>query len=229
VQQAFVRVGASRAVPRFALTATALPGAPAALARVGAAPLRGRAGRPLPGTVAIRVTDGAGNPIPGVAVMLRAANGSVADHAPTTDSLGRVTVGWTLGPAAGPQRLTALVAGSGRALELMAEAGPGTPASATLESVPASGTAGRLLPKPVAVAVADSFGNAVAGALVLFSAKTGKVTPSRVRTDDHGRAAVRWSLGSTPGEQRLEVTVQEGGARAVANVRAVPTRKGRRP
>jgi hypothetical protein len=220
-QQAQVQVGAARAVPRIALSATALPGPAASLARLGAALLRGQVGRPLTKPVVLRVTDRSGNPVPGAAITLRPVSGSVPVRAPVTDSLGRAEVGWTLGPTAGTQRLRASVAGVERPLELVSDAQPGAGAKVTLDGVPASGTAGRALPRPVTLAVTDSFGNAVAGALVVLTVRAGKVGPARVRTDGEGRAAVRWTLGNTRGEQKLEAVAKEGGARAVAKVRAV--------
>ena len=227
VQQAYVRVG-SRAVPRFSLPATALPGPAASLARVGTAPIGGQVGRPLARPPELQVTDGAGNPVPGVPVTLRPRGGVVSVRTPVTDSLGRVAAGWTLGPAAGVQRLGASVGGVERPLELTARARPGAVAKVTLQGLPPSGTAGRTLPRPIVVAVTDSFGNVVPGALVALTARAGKVAPARVRTDDEGRAAVRWTLGAKAGEQRLEALVKGGGSRAVGKVRAVPGGKTRR-
>ena len=101
--------------------------------------------------------------------------------------------------------------------------------SPVFEGVPSFGTAGRALPRPIVVAVADSFGNGVPGALVAFTARAGRVVPARARTDDAGRAAVRWTLGNTPGEQRLEVSVSGGGGRTAAKVRAVSAGKLKPP
>jgi hypothetical protein len=224
-QQAQVQVGAARAVPRVALSATALPGAAASLARVGTALLRGQVGRPLAKPVVLRVTDRSGNPVPGATVTVQPASGSVRVRALVTDSLGRAAVAWTLGPTAGAQRLRASVAGVERPLELTSDARPGAGAKVTLDGVPASGTAGRTLPRPITIAVTDSFGNTVAGALVVFTVSAGKVVPARARTDDDGGAAVRWTLGNTPGDHRLEATVREGGSRAGAKVRAVSAGK----
>ena len=230
--QAYVRVGGARAVPRFALTATALPGPAAALDVIGgAAPrraVRGQVGRPIVPGIELRVTDRAGNPVPGVAVALRPSSGSVAVRAPVTDLAGVVAASWTLGPAAGPQRLVASVQGIERTVELTVAARPGPAAKTTLQGIPPSGTMGRMLPQPIVVAVTDSFGNGVPGALVLVTARGGKVTPSRVRTDGQGHAAVRWTLGAASGEQRLEATVKAAGSPVVGRIRAVPAGKRKR-
>jgi hypothetical protein len=224
-QQAYAQVGSSRAIPRFALRAAALPGGPAALAAVRSAPLRGEAGQPLSAPVALRLSDRAGNPVPGIPVTVRPSSGSVSLRAPVTDSSGRVAVVWTLGPTAGPQRLLATAPGVERAVEIAALASSGKAEKVVLEGLPPSATAGRALAQPVAVVVSDAYGNAVPGALVLFTSRSGKVTPSRVRTDSTGRALARWLLGATPGEQQLEATV--GGRRVAGKVRAVGAKAGR--
>ncbi len=229
VQQAYVELGTSRAGLRPMLTALALPGPAASLARIGAGVLRGEVGRPLARPAELRVTDRAGNPVPGITVTLRAEGGAVGVRAPVTDSLGRVAIAWTLGPTVGVQRLGASVAGIDRPVELTVDAQAGAAAKVVLEGVPSSGTAGRTLSRPIVVAVADSFGNGVAGALVTFTARAGKVAPARARTDEGGRAAVRWTLGSRPGEQRLDVSVTGGGGRTVAQVRAVSAGKLKPP
>ena len=66
----------------------------------------------------------------------------------------------------------------------------------------------------------DAHGNPVPDAVVTFTAKAGKVSPSRARTDASGRAAARWTLATSAGEQRIEVVVKDGGYRASGAVRA---------
>jgi hypothetical protein len=226
-QQAYAQVGSLRAVPRLTLRATALPGPAESVALVRRAALRGQVDQPLAPAVALRVSDRAGNPVPDVAVTLRPASGSVAVRAPVTDSMGRVAVNWTLGPAAGTQRLVASAQGVERVIELTAEARPGPAARAGFESVPASSAAGRPLAQPVALTVADEHGNGLPGALVVFTSRSGKVTPGKVRTDSTGRAETRWQLGSAPGDQALEAAVKGSGLRVTATVRAVAPAKGR--
>jgi hypothetical protein len=227
-QQAYVQVGASRAVPRLTLRAPALPGPAASLAAVRSAPLRGSAGQPITPAVELRVGDRAGNPVPGIPVAVRPSSGAVSLRAPVTDSLGRIAVVWTLGPSAGVQRLSASAQGVERAVELTAQARPGRPDKVALEGLPVSAPAGRPLAQPVAVVVADGYGNAVPGALVVFASRTGKLTPTRVRTDSAGRAVVRWLLGPVTGDQQLEATVTESGKRVTGKVHAVPPGKRKR-
>jgi len=224
-QQASVQLGASRAVPKFVLRATALPGPAASLAALRSAPLRGSVGQPLASPVVLRVTDRGGNPVPGVPVGVRLSSGSVSQRAPVTDSTGRVAILWTLGSAAGAQRLSASAEGVERTLEITADARPGRADRATLEGLPTSAPAGRALAQPVTLVVADAFGNAVPGAQVVFTTRSGKLTPGRVRTDSAGRAAAHWLLGSAAGDQQLEAMVQENGKRVTGKVRAVTTGK----
>jgi len=228
-QRAFVQVGASRAVPRAVTLATALPGPAASLALVRGAAPRGIAGRPLVPAVQFRVADRHGNPVPGVRLSLRPGQGTVAERTAVTDSTGRVEAAWTLGPVAGPQRLMASAQGVEAPLEVTTRAMAGVPAKLVLEGVPAAATVSRPLPQPVRALVTDAHGNPAAGASVVFSTRSGKVTPTRARTDSAGRAQTRWVLGTRAGDQVVEVVVKEGGLRASGGVRATvaPRRKAR--
>lgn len=219
-QRAYVRVGTSRALPRTVLLATALPGPAASLALVRGAAPRGIAARPLVPPVQVRVTDRHGNPVPGVRVSLRPGQGTVAERTAVSDSAGRVVAAWTLGPVAGLQRLTASAQGIEASLDVTARALAGAPAKLALEGLPPAATVSRPLPQPVRVLVTDAHGNAAAGASVVFSTRSGALTPTRARTDSTGHALTRWVLGARPGVQIVEVVVKEGGLRASGSVRA---------
>jgi hypothetical protein len=174
------------------------------------------------------VNDRAGNPVPAVPIAVRPSSGSASLRAPATDSAGRVAVAWTLGPAAGTQRLSASAQGVERPLEITAQARAGRADKATLEGLPASAPAGRPLAQPVTVMVIDAYGNGVAGTLVAFTSRSGKLTPGRARTDSTGRAAARWVLGPAAGDQQVEAAVKESGLRATGKVRAVAAGKRKR-
>jgi hypothetical protein len=227
-QRALVLVGGARGGPRLALTATARPGPAAALAVARGGEPRGVVARELDAPLTLRVTDRDGNPVPDVPVTLRPAAGAVAERVPVTDSAGRVTVRWTLGSVAGPQRLTAATPGVERAVELVALARAGRPARLALEGLPASAPGGSTLPQSIVVVVADSARNPVSGALVTLATRPGKIVPSRVRTDSTGRARARWTLGAAPGEQRMDAAEPRSGLRATATVRAVTGRSRKR-
>ena len=228
-QRAYVQVGASRAVPRAALSAIAVAGPAASLTLVRGTVPRGIAARPLVPAVQLRVADRYGNPAAGVRVSLRPGQGTVAERTAVTDSTGRVEVAWTLGPAAGMQRLAASAEGVNAPLEVVARAAAGAPARVVLEGLPATATVSRPLAQPVRVLVTDAHGNAAAGASVVFSTRSGAVTPARARTDSLGHAQTRWVLGARAGEQVVEVVVKEGGLRASGGIRATaaPKRKTR--
>jgi hypothetical protein len=227
-QRAYVQVGASRAVPRALLSATAVAGPAASLALVRVALPRGIAARALVPVVQLRVTDRHGNPVANVRVSLRPGQGTVAERTAVTDSTGRVEVAWTLGPVAGLQHLTASAQGVEAPLDVTARAMAGTPARLALEGVPAAATVGRPLPQPVRVFVTDVHGNAAAGASVVFSTRSGALTPARARTDSAGRAQTRWVLGTRAGDQIVEVVVKESGLRASGSVRATAAPKRKR-
>jgi hypothetical protein len=224
-QRAYMQVGASRAVPRAVLLATALPGPAASLALVRGAAPRGVAARPLVPAVQVRVTDRHGNPVAGVRVSLRPGQGTVAERTVESDSTGRAEAAWTLGTVAGLQRLTASAQGIEAPLDVTARAMAGAPAKLALEGLPSAATASRALPQPIRVLVTDAHGNAAAGASVLFSTRSGALTPTRARTDSTGRAQARWVLGTRPGDQVVEVVVKEGGLRTRGTVRATATPK----
>jgi hypothetical protein len=83
-----------------------------------------------------------------------------------------------------------------------------------------SGVAGKVLGTPVVATVTDSYGNAVADAVVSFSARSGGASPARVSTDAKGHAQTRWTLGRTPGEQALVAVVNGHDVRGTITVQA---------
>ena len=225
-QRAWAQVGTGRSVTRAAVEASAAPGTPAALTAVRVPALRGIAGEPLAVLPELLVSDRGGNPVPRVTVSVRPSSGSVRERTAVTDSTGRVAVAWTLGPQMGAQRLSATVPGVGSPVELTAQARAGPAAKVALDDLPATALGGEPLPRPVQVAVTDIHGNPVADAAVTFTAKAGRVAPTRGRTDATGHAVARWTLASSAGEQRIEVVARDGGYRASGTVHATaPTRR----
>ncbi|MGH7509369.1 MAG: Ig-like domain-containing protein [Gemmatimonadales bacterium] len=212
VQRAYVQVGSARAVPRFQVSASALPGRPAAASVVDLAKRTGSVGKVVQPAVEIRVWDKAKNPVPGVPVTLMPSGGEVADSILTTDSTGRVVVAWTLGRKAGLHRLTAKIEGIERGVEVTARARPAAPANlAFVVSKP--GTAKRTI-QSVDVDLTDAYGNPVADQPVVFSTKSGSVSPAKVMTDVRGRAHTRWTPASKVGKRTLLALVKGTEARA---------------
>ena len=95
------------------VVARARAAAPARVALEGV-PASAPAGSPLPQPLAVMVTDSFRNPVAGALVTLTSRSGKVSPARVRTDSTGRARARWTLGPAAGEQRLEAVEKLSGR-------------------------------------------------------------------------------------------------------------------
>ena len=84
----------------------------------------------------LRTVDRHGNSVPGAAVRLEPAAGKLADSSIVTDSAGQAKVLWTLGRAAGLQRMAIRLAGDTAETEATALARPGKPAKVAFMSPP---------------------------------------------------------------------------------------------
>ena len=140
------------------------------------------------------VVDARGYVIKGAMPVLRIADTTVA----TADTSGIV-----IASAPGQTTLEAIAGDLTTRVPVRVEAVP-----SSIEGV--SGTeqrasAGRPLPAPVVVRVLSLRGRPIAGQPVNFTtgAAQGLVDPATVITDSAGRARTVWTLGETPGEQRL--------------------------
>ncbi|HWN18132.1 MAG TPA: Ig-like domain-containing protein [Gemmatimonadales bacterium] len=217
-QRAYVQVGSPRAVPRFVVRATAKAGRAATVAVVAVSKREGSVSKVLKPSVELRVLDRAKNPVPGVAISLLPAHGSVDDSILTTDSTGRVLLSWTLGRTAGLHRMSARVEGIERPVEITARARPAAPANLAFVE-PKPGTANRAV-QSLDVDLTDAYGNPVADQPVVFSTKVGNVSPARVMTDARGRAHTRWTPGSKVGARTLVAAVKGTEARATFVLKA---------
>jgi hypothetical protein len=172
----------------------------------------------LPGVV-IRAGDSLGNPVSGVRVSLRPRTGKV-DSVLHTGSDGLASATWTLGTTAGPMRLVARFESLPDSAVVTATGRPGAPKEIAFASTPATGTAGRALPKLVQVVVRDRYGNPVPNATVRFSVAAGTVLPLQGTTDASGRASTKWTLGPKRGKQSLTATVKATALKATHTVEA---------
>jgi adhesin/invasin len=220
-QRAFVQVGSARTVPRFSVTAYALAGAPVKASLVGTGKHEGTVGQLLRPLVEIKVLDRVGNEVPGVPILLEAVSGSVSDSVVTTDSLGRVRISWTLGHTAGVQHLKARVDGIERPVEIVARTKAARPANLAFVA-PKPGTANRAV-QSLDVDLTDAYGNPVADQPVVFSTKSGSVSPARVMTDTRGRAHTRWTPGVKTGKRTLVAAVKGSDARTTFVLEAPET------
>ena len=136
---------------------------------------------------------------------------STSSATATTDANGRAATRLTLGSEPGSNTVAATVEG----LELVTFT-----ATAAEQAMPHSltkvcgedqeGTAGILLDRSFVVSVSDEDDAALAGVVVTFSvtAGGGTLSSATATTDANGRAATRLTLGSEPGTNTVEATVE---------------------
>jgi len=162
--------------------------------------------------IGVRVSDSAGNGVPGVAVAVT-GGGTKTDSLLVTDSTGRASVRWMLGEKAGAQALTLAVDGVAP-LRFTARADPGSPANLLFIG---TGTGARVARSgtPARVRVTDVYDNPVAGTLVAFTASTGSVRPARVMSGKDGVAGTTWVLGRRSGLQSLTAALPKTGVKDV--------------
>lgn len=176
------------------------PQAAAAGTRVGEAPV-------------VRVLDQWSRPMPGVEVRFAIVQGGgeLGTATSVTDADGLATArSWLLGPAAGPNRSKASVAGLDP-VEFLAQGQAGDPARLEmLSGSDQTGVVARPLPEPVTVRVTDAFGNAVAGVVVRFvpDGDSDAVISSYSSTDANGLASATWTAGTRAGMQKLTVRAE---------------------
>lgn len=173
----------------------------------------GTVGQPVPTAPAIKVTDGSGAGVAGVAVTFSVASGggTVTGGSQTTDAGGVARVGgWTLGQVPGANALTAQLTGASGSVTFNATAAAGAP-TAVARAAGDNQTANTRTAVPVrpAVRVTDTFGNPVPGVNVTFAvaAGGGTLTGAAQTTDATGIATVGgWVLGASPGPNQIVAT-----------------------
>lgn len=223
-QGARVQLGNPRTSPPFAISAKAVPGPATSIRVVSGDAQRGVVGSALAHAVVVRAADSLGNPVSGASIRIRARTGS-ADSMVRTGKDGLASVKWTMGTMAGSVRLVARLDTPAESAVATATAKPGTAKTIYFAAAPASGTAGRALPKVVQVIVRDRFGNPVPNVAVRFSVAAGKALPLQSMTDVAGRASTTWTLGPKRGKQTLTATVKTPALKITHTVEAAPPRK----
>ena len=191
----------------------------------------GHVGQLLDDRLVVEVTDGFGNPVPGVPITWTAiGGGTVSEGLVPTDQDGRSRVDRTLGPAVGQQSTEARsdgLAGSPVIFTHTAVAGD----ASRLIVVSGSGQtaeAGTLLPEELVVRLVDAEGNGVPNTAVTWVVASGggSVAPQNTTTDGDGRTSAQWTLGPALGEQRADAVVSGVGVatfRATAASSAPPS------
>jgi len=174
----------------------------------------GPAGGTLALPVVVRVTDRSGRPVAnqGVAFAPGSGSGSVTPASVTTDNQGKASTAWTLGPAAGPQSLTARAEGGdapdGLHVALTAHAVSGAATEIEIASGnEQTGAVSSALPDSLVARVIDAGGNPVAGIEVHWSASGGgSISPEVVVTGADGLAAAERVLGASSGAESAQAT-----------------------
>jgi hypothetical protein len=245
--RAQVGVGSgARSIPPVTISALALAGAPAGVIVVSGDTQRGAAGSALTKPILIRVVDVDGSGVADAALTLVPSSGSVPDSALTTDAHGMARVRWTMGRLAGEHSLAVRVEGVKKLLKVAAQTTPAAPANLSFDDAPAPESRAKTKDRSrhLYAVVTDVYGNPVPDTKVMFTTKSGTVTPARAVSDTRGRVALTWTPGAKPGEQTLtgavgstdvkgRYTTEVGGAahepvaRAPSS-RSIPIRKGSR-
>jgi large repetitive protein len=189
----------------------------------------GAAGAPLGQPLIVMVTDRRGLPVPSqeVAFTVSTGDGEVQPAAVETDTAGKASTVWTLGPGAGSQQVVAhvgtstslvttftatAVAGEGSTLEL--DSGDGQ-----------TGSVGSALPDSLVVKVTDGFGNPVSGVAVQWSVLSGggSISPETSTSGDDGRAGAERVLGPGAGTQSAQASASGfGGSPVTFTHTAIP-------
>jgi len=176
-------------------------------------------GAELSSPLVAMIKNAAGQPISGQIVnfVVTTGGGSVFAEAAMSDESGIARERWTLGTAAGVQKVEVrAVDSNGTAVVFAtfnATATAGAPKSISIVSGNVqSATQLQPLAKPVVAIVKDSYGNPVSGITVAFTVAStfnngGAAVPGLATTDAVGQASSAWTLGQTLGDQELAATV----------------------
>jgi hypothetical protein len=170
-------------------------------------------GTAVPQRPAVRVVNQMGYLMAGVPITfaVTSGGGTVTGGTTTTDAVGEATVGsWKLGPAAGPNALTATAPGL-PPVQFQATGTAQVPTTLTaVSSVMQLAPAGTAVPAPPSVRLADQGGQPVAGVQVTFAVTVGggTLTGATATTNAAGVATVgSWKLGPAAGPNQVTATV----------------------
>lgn len=178
----------------------------------GSFPVAATAGATILPPPVVTLRDTRERLLPGAVVTFEvvAGGGTIERTTAVTGPDGTATPGaWTLGKHPGANILEARSVGVAT-VSFSVSASVGPPASLSA-SQPGTlrGVVGQLLEPTPGVVVQDTFGNPIAGAIVLFATGngSGQVAPASVPTDADGVARAAWTLGTTPGTHTLQAVL----------------------
>ena len=192
-----------------------LPPPPSILSIVSGDNQAGLTGEPLTNPFVVEVRDENGNPLEGVTVTFAVSvgGGTLSAGAVTTDANGRAGSTLTLGADPGTVTVEASVEGISQSEIFNAEASlpPPTPtAPSIISSENQEGLTGEPLVDPLVVEVHDQYGDPLEGVTVTFTviAGDGMLSATTVTTDPSGQAETTLTLGTDPGTNTVEVSVE---------------------
>jgi adhesin/invasin len=175
-------------------------------------------GTSLPSTVAVKVIDQNNRPIvlSTVTWAVVSGGGTVGAATSVTDASGIASASWTLGTAAGVQRLTATIV-TGTVDTLVAFARAGAVTSFAVVSDPFVAVVAGAVTAPLQVRAFDQYGNGVADAAVLWRTSAGRFVSQSSVTSSFGVAQAVLETSTTPQDHVVTATV--AGFPAVLTVR----------
>jgi alpha-tubulin suppressor-like RCC1 family protein len=180
----------------------------------------------LPTDLTVKISDAFGNAKEGTTVFFTVVLGGGTLSSPTavSDASGLARVKWTLGPPASTQRVAAQIPGTLPAI-FDAIATPAAPAIVVIVSGNDQvAQPGSLLPDSLVIRVTDLYENPVKDVNVTWAAVGsggGTVSPAAGKTNQVGRLATAWTLGSGGGPKELRASasgVATGSFRAAGTI-----------
>ena len=187
--------------PSFTATVSAAPFS--ALNLTSGGNQTAQAGTQLSQALVVTCADQYGNPISGTSVTFSdsAAGGSFSANPVTSDSNGRATVSYTAPTKAGNVSVAGSASGvSSPFFHETVTAGPASTLTLTSGNSQTA-QAGTQFSQPLAVTLADQYGNPVPGSAVTFSDNNagGSFSANPVTSDSHGQATVSYTASLKAG------------------------------
>jgi hypothetical protein len=208
-----VRASAAGVPQTVEFTATANAGPPSAAVIVAGNDQTATPGTAVAVAPSLSVRDTYGNPVEEVTVQftVTSGGGSVTGATRTTGLGGHATVGsWTLGAAAGLNRLTATFPGTSIAPVVFTATGSAVGTVAISAGHNQGAMAGTAVPTAPSVVVRDGAGTPLPGMAVTFTvtAGGGTVANTTVTTNASGVASAgSWTMGPAAGPNTLRASV----------------------
>jgi hypothetical protein len=194
-----------------ALTETAVAGAAATISVTSGSSQSGTVGTTLPSPLVVKAKDSFGNNVPGVLINYSNPYGGTCSPNPATTGInGQASTTFTLPTSAHTGFSVTASSGTATPATFHETAVAAAPATETITGGNnQTATAGTQLPKPLIVAVKDTYGNAVVGVTVTFSdgGAGGVFVTNTPITNGAGQASATYTLPSTPGTYPITATV----------------------